>query len=213
VNQLLDPIVNGFLLGMTTGPLCLTACLPVLISVTLSEGKERAGRGTWIFLGKFIAGRFIAYLFLGVLIGLGGSHVAGLGQKVGTYAWMVLAFILIAYGMELLTLPHLGMCRLAGRTTGHRAFPFILGGLTGLSICPPLLLAVTYSLQKADYFLFGILFFAAFFIATTLYILPLGLAGRLPVKVNAIMVRVGRVMSVAVGIFFLYQGLAALRIT
>ncbi|MDD5204928.1 MAG: sulfite exporter TauE/SafE family protein [Desulfobacterales bacterium] len=207
MHPIVDPIVHGFMLGATTGPFCLAVCLPVLLSVTLSEGGERSSSRTWVFLGKFIAGRFIAYLALGIFLGLIGSRSGALTQRVGVFATIVLSLILLGYGMGL-RLPHLGLCRVAGSNAGKPFFPLILGVLTGLNVCPPLLLAATYTLQRSISPIFGVFFFLSFFAATTLYILPVGLTGY--ASRYAVMARFGKIASVAVGIVFLYQGVSAL---
>lgn len=207
MNSLVDPVIHGFMLGATTGPFCLAVCLPVLLSVTLSESGERNSSRAWIFLGKFIAGRFVAYLALGIFLGLIGSRSGALTQRVGVFATIVLSLILLGYGLGL-RLPHFGLCRVAGSRTEKPYFPMILGLLTGLNVCPPLLLAATYTLQRSINPFFGLFFFLSFFVATTLYILPVGLTGY--ASRYAAMARFGKIASVAVGIVFLYQGISAL---
>lgn len=197
------------MLGMTTGPYCLTACFPMVLSVALAEGKGNSAFQTWLFVGKFIGGRFSAYLAFGLVIGLLGSRLGGMSHRIGTFAMILMSIILIGYGLGV-RLPRVGMCRVAGRTEGHRLFPFILGGLTGLNVCPPFLLAVTYTLHRTVTPTFGICFFMSFFIATTLYILPVGIAGHIPHR--EIVARMGRVAAVVVGIVFFYQGLSALML-
>jgi len=194
------------MLGMTTGPYCLTACFPMVLSVALAEGEGGSSSQTWLFVGKFIGGRFLAYLAFGVAIGLLGSRLGGMSHRIGTFAMIFMSIILIGYGLGV-RLPRVGMCRMAGRTESHRFFPVILGALTGLNVCPPFLLAITYTLHKAVTPAFGICFFMSFFIATTLYILPVGIAGHIPHR--DIMARMGRVAAVVVGAVFFYQGVSA----
>jgi len=210
MSTFIEPIASGFMLGLTAGPFCLTGCFPVLLSVTLAQGRENTASRTWLFVGEFIGGRFIAYLAFGFFIGLLGSHIGGFSYKVGIYALIILSVILIAYGLGA-RLPRVGMCEIAGRTAGKKFFPFILGGLTGLNVCPPFLLAVTYILQRAITPAFGIFFFMSFFTASTLYILPVGLTGHLSHR--ELIARVGRVAAVVVGVVFLYRGVSALMVS
>ena len=207
MGNMVDPIINGFMLGITTGPFCFTACIPVLLSMTLAVGGESPAYQTWLFLGKFVAGRFVAYLTFGLVMGILGSSLGGLSHRIGTIATILLSVVLIVHGLGV-HLPHAGMCHMAGRSAGNRFFPFILGGLTGLNICPPFLLAISYTLQRAVTPSFGICFFMSFFIATTLYILPVGIVGH--ISHHEVIARVGRVATVAVGIAFFYQGVSAL---
>jgi sulfite exporter TauE/SafE len=210
INLFLEPGIHGFMLGLSAGPLCFTGCFPMLLSVTISEGKTATrGSGAWVFLGKFMGGRFIAYLVFGFFIGLVGAQLGGWGHWIGTYALIVLSGILIAYGLGV-HLPHVGLCRIAGRTAGNRFFPYILGGLTGLNVCPPFLLAIAYILQRGVNPAFGVIFFMAFFLASSLYILPVGFAGYLPHR--ELIARIGKLATVVVGVVFFYQGIRALML-
>jgi hypothetical protein len=204
MKDVLDVSVNGFMLGLSTGLFCLTSCLPVILSVNLS--REDGAHGTWAFLGKFLGGRFLAYLGLGLLTALAGNTLGALSQSIGVYGLMVLSLILISYGLGL-KLPRLEWCRMA---RGGRFFPFVLGGLSGLNICPPLLLAFAYGLQRGMSPAVGVVYFVSFFAATTLYIIPVGIVGYLPR--HRIMANMGRIASVVVGAIFFYRGAAILAI-
>lgn len=205
----MDPIINGFMLGITTGPFCFTACFPMLLSVTLAEGGKSSPHATWLFLGKFIGGRFLAYLTFGLIVGLLGNRLGALSHQIGSLATILLSLILIGYGLGM-PMPRLGMCRLVGARPGGTYFPFFLGVLTGLNVCPPFLLAVSYCLHRTINPAFGIFFFLSFFFATTLYILPVGLAGY--VGRHEIIARLGKIASVVVGMVFFYQGISALML-
>ena len=92
----------------------------------------------------------------------------------------------------------------------NRHFPFIMGALAGLNLCPPFLLAITYTLERSANTAFGVLFFMSFFVSTTLYILPAGLAGY--IGRQELFVRVGKIASVVVGAVFLYQGVTIMMV-
>ena len=207
MSSLLEPLAKGFMLGLTAGPLCLTSCIPVLLPITLAERPSNNVSHTWLFVGKFLGGRFVAYAAFGLLVGVLGSRLGEFTNQVGVYASIVLSLVLMAYGLGV-RLPHGGFCRLAGRSAGSALFPFILGGLSGFNICPPFLLAITFTLQRAITPASGLLFFLAFFMATSLYILPVGLAGY--ISHRELLIRLGRMAAVIVGIVFLYQGASKL---
>jgi hypothetical protein len=179
----------------------------VLLPITLAERPSNGVLQTWLFVGKFLGGRFIAYAIFGLFIGFLGSRLGGFTNQAGVYASIVLSLVLMAYGIGV-RLPNGGFCRLAGRSAGSALFPFILGGLSGFNICPPFLLAITFSLQRAITPAFGLLFFLAFFMATSLYILPVGLAGY--VSHRELLIRFGRAAAVLVGVVFFYQGVSKL---
>ena len=207
MSSIAEPLMNGFMLGITAGPLCFTGCFPMLLSMTLADDRSGPPAETWLFIGKFISGRFIAYLGFGLLVGYLGSQLGAWNHRIGIYAWIVLAFVLVAYGVGV-RIPHLGLCGVAGSSTGSRYFPIILGGLSGLNLCPPFLLAITCTIQNSVSPTFGIAFFMSFFVATSLFIAPAGFARYIAHR--DLIVRLGRVATVAVGIVFFYQGVSAL---
>lgn len=207
MNSLLEPIINGFMLGVTAGPVCFSGCFPMLLSITIAEGKENTSQQAWLFIGKFLTGRLIAYLVFGLFVIYVGSRLGGVAHQIGIYAWIILSIMLIAYGLGLPT-PHLGLCNLTFRKPSGRFFPFMLGGLTGMNLCPPFLLAITYTLQQNVSPSFGICFLMAFFTTTSLFIAPAGFARWLPYREKIALW--GRVATVLVGAFFFYEGMTAL---
>jgi len=202
----IDPTVNGFMLGLTTGPMCFTMCMPMLISVTLGGEKLQNNR-IWIFIGKFAAGRFVAYLGFGILVSLLGKYLGSVSHQISATATVVLSIILIGYGLGL-KLPHVGLCKIANRSSEHPHFPTLLGFLTGLNICPPFLLAISYTLQRTVSPMFGILFFMSFFVATSLYLLPLGIIGYFPRRDRLLLF--GKIAAVGVGLIFFVRGVSTL---
>jgi hypothetical protein len=102
------------------------------------------------------------------------------------------------------------MCAVASRFAKKKFFPIILGGLTGLNVCPPFLLAITFSLERSVDPSYGVVFFIAFFFATTIFILPAALVNYIPRR--DIVSRLGKAAAVVAGIVFLYQGISVLVI-
>ncbi len=198
----MEVLMNGFMLGLTTGPFCLTSCLPILLSVSL--GEAGSANASWTFVGKFLGGRFLSYIGLGLFTALLGSALGGLSHGIGIYGLILISLMMILYGLGL-KLPHAGLCHLAG---GGRFFPFVLGGLSGLNVCPPLLLAFAYALQREMSVAVGIGYFISFFVATSLFILPVGIVGYFPKP--QVILRIGRYAAIGVGVIFLYRGVGLL---
>lgn len=205
ISSLASHVLSGFGLGLTTGPFCLAACFPVLLSFVLGD-RPYAPKETWCFVGRFIAGRFAAYMTLGIVSATVGAALGVMTFKICGCAWIILSACLIAHGLGL-TLPHVGLCRQIGRHPGNKSFPYVVGGLTALNVCPPILLAITYSLKSGSP-IAGVAVFGSFFVATSLFILPAGFVGYL--QRVAFIAWPGRLLAVVVGIVFLWQGFSLL---
>ncbi|MEM5788084.1 MAG: sulfite exporter TauE/SafE family protein [Syntrophobacteraceae bacterium] len=201
------PLISGFMLGLSTGPICMATCLPIVFPFAISDDSGTNATGRWCFLAKFLAGRLAAYTTMGALTGLIADRIGFSGTNIGIYAWLALSLLLIAYGLGA-SIKHIGFCGLATRCAAVRSFPYILGFLTGLSVCPPFLLALSFVIERSANMLFAIVFFISFFCATTLYVLPIGFLGHLP-RLTWFRI-LGRLSAVLSGIFFLWRGLSSL---
>lgn len=209
MNNMSDALINGLILGITTGPVCMMGCLPVLLSFTLGESNNLSGSAVWKFIGKFTVGRFFAYMFFGLLSGYLGSVIGKSLGTLGVVSWLLMSVLLIMYGLGF-GFGHLSFCKTTTRFVGNRKFPYILGVLAGVNLCPPFLLAFTYSMERSNNPVFGLLFFSAFFLATTLFILPAGFSGH--IGKNELYSKIGKGASVLVGLIYFYQGINLLML-
>jgi sulfite exporter TauE/SafE len=201
------PITSGFLLGLSTGPVCMATCLPIVFPFAVSEDGGTSAVKRWFFLARFLAGRLAAYAATGLVSGLIASRLGLTGSKTGIYAWMILSLLLIAYGFGA-GIRHAGFCMYVTRSVAAPSFPYILGFLTGLSVCPPFLLALSYVVEQSVNVMFAVVFFFSFFCATSLYVLPIGLLGHLPRQ--DLMRTAGRLAAVVTGFFSLWQAVVSL---
>lgn len=193
---------EGFLLGLSTGFYCLSACLPLLAPYMLAEGNTAWRFNFGIFL-QFTGGRFAAYLLFAVL-------VSALGEA-GRYAlppWTLPAGM-AACG---LLMALLALFRVSGRagcplkadlSPWLRRLPLVLGFVTGINVCPPFAAGLIRLLQLADVPK-GLAYFAGFFSATTLFTSPVMLGTPwLGSRANEI----GRLTLLLAGLWYLALGL------
>ncbi len=201
-------LTKGFLLGLASGGACLAYCAPVLIPYLLSEGRTVRGNA-WLVVG-FLSGRLAGYLAFAVFAWT--AHVAiveALPQReiVTGVVTIVLAILLLAYGFA----GRMPACRAASadgllqrlHLRNPWSVPVLLGLLTGVSLCPPFLLAFGSAAQLPRLWQ-SLLFFAAFFVGTSVYIVPLpllGMAGR-----HDAIRTVGRLAAGMAGLLYLYSG-------
>jgi sulfite exporter TauE/SafE len=195
--------VEGLTLGLATGVSCLASCGPVYAAYLFSE--KRTGRQSLGVLLTLNLGRFAAYVCFGALIGLLGGGIPNSVRVPLAYS----GYILFSVFLMVSTLRVNRKCGGCGvskwmKFTGS---PFLLGILTGFSLCPAFLIAMTSALDAGGAFN-GALLFAGFFLGTTVYMLPLFIAGLFTVR--KWFTTVARVLAVFVAVYFLVVGVRGL---
>jgi len=150
-------------LGLSLGLFCLGWCLPAFLPFLLSE--ERKIKESFKIFGKFLGGRFLAYLIFGAAIGyLGEKLQVSLLYNVAYFALLILGLLLIFYGLGKIK-KVLPLCQAFKKIKT----PWVLGFLLGLNLCPPFVGAVFYAFSLKDVLL-STLFFLAFFVGTSVYL-------------------------------------------
>ncbi len=165
-------ILKALALGFSSGIFCLGYCFPVLAPIMLSR-EDRAFKKTALSLGLFLLGRLIAYILFGALVGLLGRYMKGLPffQRIIIPAlYLLLGCLMILYGV-IQNFPRLRLCDIGSKYFQKQGFLFVAGFLAGINLCPPFLLALSYTLGLGEIGR-GVLFFFFFFLATSVYILP-----------------------------------------
>jgi sulfite exporter TauE/SafE len=200
---MISVLLQGLLLGLSTGPLCLATCGPVFAPLLMAE--ERQWGGIARVIGELALGRLLAYLAFGAGVGYLGVELQGpLLDKIVAGAMVVLALCMFLYVVGQ-GWPHLPLCRVVNARFVR--FPILLGLLTGINVCPPFLLAISSALGLGSLGL-GIALFGGFFLGTSVYLLalvPLGYLGRWPnLRLVALMT------AVLVGVVFLVMGVVRL---
>ncbi len=200
---MVEVTIQGILLGLSTGLFCLGYCAPVLVPFMMSENRTRVRDA--LVIGELALGRLAAYLALGVVVGYLGMQLDGPSfQKIVGAAMVVLSTFLLLY-VAARRWPHFTFCRWANARFFR--FPIVFGFFTGINVCPPLLLAISYTFGLAD-MAKGILLFSSFFLGTSVYLLalfPLGYLGRWP---NLRLIAL--ITTSLSGVFFFITGLVRL---
>jgi sulfite exporter TauE/SafE len=210
IGQLLG---EGLAIGLAGGTGCLATCGPVLLPYLLAE----QGRSRWssmLALAQLLLGRLVGYLAFGLVAWIAGltllGHPRWRAWLVGT-AYLGVAILMIAYGFSPATrgcagTPGAGILGQV-RARWPALLPAALGLFTGLNLCPPFVVAITRAADAGG--LAGSLaFFSAFFVGTSVYLVPLPLLGwlRRPEAVRT----TARLAAGVVGVYFAYLGLATL---
>ena len=204
---------EALVLGLASGPACVASCGPVLVPSLLAE---RAGlRLHSRYLSAFLATRLLGYLaFAAVAWELGAlvSLPSRLRLEIFAVVHLALAGVLLRYAYsvgqacthscarsELVTIGGAGNHRVPGAA--------VLGFLTGVSLCPPFVAAGVRA-AEAPSVAAAMLFFAVFFLGTSVWFVPF--AGLGWVRRNEAVTTVARMAMVLIGLYYLFAGLATL---
>ena len=204
--------LDGFILGLSNGVTCVAYCAPGLIPYLLGEGKSVARNSALTV--QFLLGRLCGYLLFAVMAW---SIHQSILQKMNNPerligpAYVIFSILLILYGFSNRT-PSCTMTQMNGLR--HKCvkiwpglLPIVAGLTTGLSFCPPFLLAFTGAIEKAS-LLNSMLFFFTFFLGTSTFFIPMPLVGILR-GFSALRI-IGKMAAGLIGLYYLYCGILML---
>jgi len=199
---------EGILLGLSTGAICLAYCGPVLIPYML--GQSKSIKTNFVYVSFFLSGRLLAYIVIGIIAGIAGTiflQPSEFNLKLIGVSYIILSGLLIVYGFHRFNEICLGKKQPKISTKYFKDMPFfvpLIGGtLTGLNICPPLILAITKAASTHDV-ASSIIFFVMFFIGTSLYFIPLPFIGIF--KRKNILRIIGKFAAIIAGLIYFYKG-------
>ncbi|MBN1648221.1 MAG: sulfite exporter TauE/SafE family protein [Spirochaetales bacterium] len=168
-------VVDGFILGLSTGMYCISSCAPVAFPFLLAQ-ENGSARQNSLLVALFMAGRLVAYIVTGSLLGALGAYAAGyldpgLTASFRRFSFLAAGLLMVLAGL-LINFPAMKLCRVYGKIyrPGMNALAF--GLLTGFSLCPPFFAAATRVFGQQSG-LEGALYFLFFFLGTSVYFLPL----------------------------------------
>ena len=222
--------VKGLMLGLASGVVCAGYCGPILVPYLLSRGETILKNLATIVL--FMGGRLAGYLIFAVIAWAAGTAAANITNEKAVIGgiYIVLAVLMIIYGFkkaggecagkkatsffERLRLLRLRSLRspsarndILSTLNNQTIFAVILGLLTGLNLCPPFLIAFTEGTQAGSIWA-SMLYFTAFFVGTSVYILPMAVIG-LGRRIEALRYA-GRLAAGVMGVYYLYLGITTL---
>jgi sulfite exporter TauE/SafE len=184
--------------GLSSGLFCGIYCFPFITPIIVIE-KRKLSQDFWV-LFKFIFGRFLGYIAFGAAFGYLGEKITQTRfDLVTSIVLLVLSVILLLYALGFIK-KHFSFCVKPKIKT---KIPILMGFLMGINVCPPFLISLVY-VFKLHNFLYGIIYFLIFFLATTIYFIPLGFLGYFN-KFKEFQ-KVGRISAIIVGVlFFIYS--------
>ncbi|MCK4806537.1 MAG: sulfite exporter TauE/SafE family protein [Candidatus Aegiribacteria sp.] len=194
---------TGLTLGLATGTVCLASCGPIYASYLM--GERRTGfQPLWVIL-KLNGGRFIAYVIFGGLVGMLGGAIPVTVRIPLTLTGYILFSLYLLLSVVRIRKACTG-CH-TGKVLKITRSPFLLGILTGFSVCPSFLIALTGAFGSSGP-VSGMMLFIGFFVGTTVYMLPFALFGLLTMK--DWITKAARMIAVVVAIYFGAMGVRGL---
>jgi sulfite exporter TauE/SafE len=187
---------EGFTLGISTGLACLATCGPIY-SAYLMQLNRTAWRYVTAVL-EMSLGRFIMYILIGAVAGLLGTQVEDIQRDYFT----VISYLLFSMFL-LISVFRTKKCDSgckAPRWNKFADWPVLLGFVTGINVCPSFLLAFSRSFSLSGP-IAGMMFFAAFFIGTSLFLIPISFIGMFGKK--ELFRNIARIAAVLVSIWFI----------
>jgi sulfite exporter TauE/SafE len=177
-------------------------------------GSGRSVARNTVDLSLFLVGRLIGYLSFGILAWTTGRLFLSNPIIRGRFlacSFIVLGAMLIIYNLR----NPKRKCEISAASNflrnllppGVWYYPLVFGFLTGINVCPPFLLVVAEAMNSGTLFK-SIIFFATFFIGTSLFFLPFPLLGKFKDKGDLQIV--GKLALYIIAGYYLYKGFLGL---
>ncbi len=160
-------LIEGTGLGLATGISCLASCGPIYLTYLLSE--KRTSKQSLVTILMLNLGRFVSYAAFGAVMGLlGGSIPSSVRIPLAFSGYLLFSGYLITSVVRVNKT--CSSCNIP-KWMKFTKSPMLLGMLTGFSICPAFLIAITSAFSTSGA-IQGALLFTGFFLGTTVYMLP-----------------------------------------
>lgn len=208
---------EALMLGLASGPACVASCGPVLVPSLLAENKGWRLNGR--YLGTFLSTRLAGYLLFATAAWAVGAALAPRSATrtvVTGVIYLLLSVVLVWYAKVAGKKSCAGACaaasaqpRLVTIGSGTRGIPgaAIFGFLTGFSLCPPFVAAGLRAAELGSLTL-ALIFFALFFVGTSVWFVPF--VGLGCVERNEGVITVARMAMVLIALYYGYVGVVTL---
>ncbi len=165
-------LAEGTGLGLATGISCLASCGPIYLTYLLSE--NRTAKESFVTILMLNLGRFVSYAAFGAIMGFIGGAIPSSIRIPLSYSGYILFSVYLVTSVVRVNKTCSG-CNIPKWAKLTKS-PMLLGILTGFTICPAFLIALT-SAFSASGAMNGAMLFTGFFLGTTVYMLPFAVVG------------------------------------
>lgn len=200
---MIKTLIEGTILGLSTGTICLVTCTPIYLPYLISEDRKLS-KSIFTVL-EISAGRFISYLAFGAIAGYTGAQITSINRELFTsIAYILLSVYLVLSAVR--TNKKAKSCHIPKMARFTRS-AFILGILTGISFCPSFLIALSKAVDLGGAFS-GMMLFFGFFLGTSVFLLPLAFVGQIS-KVSK-MKLIAQYASILIAVWFTFNGITGI---
>lgn len=205
--------MQGFFLGLANGTVCVAYCAPVLVPYMLGKGENTLEN--FNTLVKFLFGRLLGYMAFALLAWATNKIILEntiYKELILGLAYIILALLMFFYGIinshTFCAVKRAKKLLSKFSFVNSKGLPIMLGLFTGLNLCPPFLIAFTGAAVSGS-ILGSMFFFLMFFIATSLYFLPIPFIGML--KNRDELKYIGKMAAVIMSLYYLYMGIIIIQ--
>ena len=199
-------ILEGLTLGLSSGIYCAGACLAFFAPYLLAEGRQKISENIKK-IASFMLGRLIAYIAFALIMGFIGSSYRSIFTSRFSYLCLIAASsLMLVYALGNKFKDTVSCAPFIGRFSMMR-MPFFLGLFTGLNPCPPFLVGAA-RLWTLDNIAGGVILFIAFFLGTSVYMIPLAFVSYINKSVR--IRQISLMVALLSGAWFLYVGISGL---
>jgi sulfite exporter TauE/SafE len=197
-------MTESLILGLSSGSACLATCGMVMFPYLMSgsAGVKRIA----IDLTLFLLTRFTVYFILATLAWYFGQTIfinPFVRNIVPGILYIVFAVMLVWYSISKSRKPDCP-AKIVRTVNNRRLIPVLLGLVNSLGFCPALFIILTKGATEGT-ILQSYLAFLAFFIGSSLWFLPLPLAGK--IRKKEVLKNIGILATGLAGIIFMIKGL------
>jgi sulfite exporter TauE/SafE len=200
-------MTDSLILGLSSGSACLATCGMVMFPYLMagSAGVKRIATD----LSLFLITRFVIYFILATLAWYFGQALFSnplVRNIVPGILYIVFSVLLVWYSISKSRKPDCP-AKIVRTVNNQRLIPILLGLVNSLGFCPALFIILTKSATQQtliqSYFAF-----LAFFIGSSIWFLPLPLAGK--IRKKEVLKNVGILATGLAGVIFMIKGLTNL---
>jgi hypothetical protein len=200
-------MTESFILGLSSGSACVVTCGMVMFPYLMSGAAGT--RKITIDLSLFLLSRLFVYLLLATLAFFFGQALFGtrvVRNTVPGILYILFAVILVWYSIGRNREKNCP-ARFVTAVNNRKLVPVLLGVVNSIGFCPALFLILTKGAAQ-DTIVRSYLDFLAFFAGSSLWFVPIPLAGK--IRRKEVLETIGVLATGLAGVIFMIKGLTNL---